>query len=796
MKKLLYLLTFWVLCQQVVAKQWCVTQDGGYYVFADNYYTYRWEGGTFDYLIHGEGVLSIFQGGTLVKRQSCKAYYGTIDNDDIIHLNDGSSYIGEVVENKFNGRGVYIKGNDLYIGMFVQSKPQGLLNLYRNGKLYYSGSWVAGNFDGEGTLYKPDGSVREGFWQNGTLVQTYCEVQTPNGKYVGYVRDGKPNGEGIMCYDSTTTYTGLWKVGLWDGEGTYSFPGGTIKGVWSDGVLNAYGEMTLSNSDRYEGYWENNLFDGIGLYTSVNGTYDGEWEAGLQNGDGIYVCDDFVYDGKWEQGWMNGIGRIYYVNGDIYDGDVVENELCGPGTYHFHSGNVYDGEFVDGKFNGLGHFYFADGNVYEGTFVNGEICGDGTLYLLDGNDTIVITACWEKSGKYPKEASILFPNGDLYEGELVDGRPTDNGTWSTREEREENFVQKLWGQIWGGVVKANDFYKEHQETINKVVVGISIALNVVCPIGARIINVAYMGYMGGRIVSAGVDVIETGGRDSIANKKLLMEVGIAFLPLGLKKLPARKLVAPLSVVARKGAQTSMMAIQRNKIFGKVVQVTRDKTGVMVQKVVTHTEHIVIKVESAFLRSKIAQCTIMKQLKEILAKEPIILSKKELNNLCTNPQYLRAYITTYTGDKKKFLEFFIRLAKGNTEQAKRILAVPEIRTYVDRSIRHSGEGGVHEWLMTKNFTDFLTNPKWGKDGPFLAMALTKFTQNTRGVIFKMGGSHFSKINSGTFHQGLSRVIEQCSSAEEVFVNVKHYVKGVLTPQSYEEFLEIFTKTFQS
>ncbi len=130
---------------------------------------------------------------------------------------------------------------------------------------------------------------------------------------------------------------------------------------------------------------------------------------------------------------------------------------------------------------------------------------------------------------------------------------------------------------------------------------------------------------------------------------------------------------------------------------------------------------------------------------------------------------------------------------------KLLSNPEIYAYVSKSIRRSGDGAVHDWLMTKNYKDFLVNPKWGEDGPFLAMSLTKLVQKTENVVFKNGGGHVSKklLNSSEsvrFHQGLSKVIDNCSTKEELFLNVRQYAQSNLKEDSYKEFSAIFNELF--
>lgn len=209
-------------------------------------------------------------------------------------------------------------------------------------------------------------------------------------------------------------------------------------------------------------------------------------------------------------------------------------------------------------------------------------------------------------------------------------------------------------------------------------------------------------------------------------------------------------------------------------------------------------NIPTKVKETYLNSRIKKCLLYKKLLEIWSKGPIKLSDKELAYLLENPKALRNYIEIYTGDKKNFQEFFIRLAmNGNSQQVKMLIANSEIKKFINKSIR---KGGVHEWLLTSNFEDFLTNPKWGKDGPFLALSLTELVQKTENIIFKTGGGHpsSSRLNSAAsvaFHNGLAEVINKCKTKEEVFVAVKKYAKENLDAEAYKEFTEIFSDVFK-
>lgn len=892
-RELKYLIVIYLIicgtssCSSTSESLWIKTNDNVilWIPTSDTTKLFYWNGKVIDGIPNGNGVLSIIDKNGEKTKFKTNMFYGTSSIENIITMGDGSKYVGAIVDGKMEGFGVLIKPDELYIGYFHESKPNGFLKLYRNDKLYYEGNWKDGTFNGEGTLYKEDGSIKTGNWVAGRLSQTLVDIQLPQGHYYGYVKDGKPEGAGRMAYNDSSFYDGNWNNGSWSGDGKYYTLTDTLAGEWGNGKLNGagiyktenfiyegdwtdnkpdgigyaasndssfysgewsegkrhgYGDMIFSNGDSYFGDWSNNQFDGTGTYTYVQtgDVYYGEWKDGLQNGLGTYTAKGFEYTGNWEEGWINGEGRITYSNNDFYEGNFVENKPYGIGYYEFSNGNSYEGEFIDGKFNGLGIFRFADGNVYEGEFQDGRIKGDGTLYYTEGKDTLAITANWDGSNQFPKLASILFNNGDLYEGELVNGFPTENGIWTTAEEREKGEID-----VGNSLSRANEFYKKHRDTWNKAVIYTSTALSIVdvaasvagtiliatgvgAPVGAALIVTGKVARLANITInaadatvattSAGIDTYEaiSNGEDytyelTTLGTELAVNTAFAVAPKVLVSAPVRRaakvILSSSAKAIRTGVSKSIVVLNKNKIFGKIFKITKDKYGTF-QKTVSNSSAVQMskniisstkkKFESAFLKSILSKTLIYKKLQAIKAKGPIRLSPKDKINLFTDPKnFLRSCIQAYTGDRKNFQEFFIRLSMGDKQIVKELLELPEIRQYVDRAIRRSGEGGVHEWLMTKNFKDFLTNPKWGEDGEFLALVLTEFVQRTDRILFKEGGSHHH-AGSGAFHKKLSLIIEQCSSIEELFVEIKHYAKKELTKDSYDEFLRIFSETFST
>ena len=606
-------------CSFVSDSRWIRT-DSGVLLWcssSDTVKSFIWKGDVIDSIANGSGVLSVIDKDGQETVSNIDMVYGASSPEDIITMDDGSRYVGALVDDKMEGFGVLVKSNEVYIGTFHESKPNGFLKLYRNDKLYYEGYWKDGAFNGEGTLYKEDGSIKTGDWVTGRLSQTLVDVQLPQGHYYGYAKDGNPDGLGKMDYTNGTSYQGKWKTGFWEGEGLYISNNDSVYGVWEkgkicgdviyrtpqlyfegtfvdnipvgagnlaqsdgsyysgfwlDGKREGNGDMIFSNGDSYTGEWTNNEFDGFGVYeyAAAKAVYQGDWSGGLQNGNGFYKCPQFSYNGQWEKGWMDGDGVLTFSNGDRYEGTVHENIIDGIGSYNYASGNWYEGEFVNGKMNGLGVFQFKNGNRFEGEFYDGKIYGDGTMYLVGDKGTVSITGFWPKDGSFPKEASILFENGDLYEGPLKNGVPTQEGTWISGEERQE----KLDKVNKSTLHKANELYKKHRETINWCLMGASAVVTAIevasgpTPIAAiaqgvnMAINVVDASMA---IASASIDVMENaqlGADNTEAIQNLATEVSMnaAFV-----------FVPKVAKVAVKPLKTGVKYVVRSQIAEQILK---------------------------------------------------------------------------------------------------------------------------------------------------------------------------------------------------------------------------------
>ena len=79
------------------------------------------------------------------------------------------------------------------------------------------------------------------------------ELLFDNGRYIGQVVNGLPEGKGIIYYNGGDRYEGEWKNGKKEGKGIDYYHHEPFRG------------------DRYEGDWRNGHHEGKGIYYYHNG---------------------------------------------------------------------------------------------------------------------------------------------------------------------------------------------------------------------------------------------------------------------------------------------------------------------------------------------------------------------------------------------------------------------------------------------------------------------------------------------------------------------------------------------
>lgn len=217
-----------------------------------------------------------------------------------------------------------------------------------------------------------------------------------DGYYVGYMREGMPDGNGIYYWDDGRWYDGNWDFGQLEGYGEYHDAEGYVyKGYFHQGKRHGTGKVQYASGNMYEGDFVEDERHGKGTYTwSTGESYTGDWVHDERSGYGVYTTPDGAsYTGEWKDGHYHGKGKMIYTSGDCYEGDFAEGKRHGKGTYTWKDGSYYTGDFVEGVREGYGEYYYAGyGTRYVGQFVGGKRHGWGTYYYADGT---VYEGPWE-----------------------------------------------------------------------------------------------------------------------------------------------------------------------------------------------------------------------------------------------------------------------------------------------------------------------------------------------------------------------------------------------------------------
>ena len=77
------------------------------------------------------------------------------------------------------------------------------------------------------------------------------ETDSSIGKYVGYIKNNKPEGDGKLYLKSKERYEGEWKNGLKHGSGMWrGTKGDSYIGEWKYGKADGYGVHTWRNGKK------------------------------------------------------------------------------------------------------------------------------------------------------------------------------------------------------------------------------------------------------------------------------------------------------------------------------------------------------------------------------------------------------------------------------------------------------------------------------------------------------------------------------------------------------------------
>jgi len=188
-----------------------------------------------------------------------------------------------------------------------------------------------------GVLYFKKVNGKFGWFENGNDKKDW--------KYIGEIKNGKPNGTGVLS-STFGKYSGELKNGMKHGQGTYTYKSGRKRvGEFRKGK--PWNVKNYDKNGKIEAEWVKGIKlkkvaqeTGVLYFKKVNGKYG--W---FKNGNDK---KDWKYVGEIKNGKPNGTGVLGSTSGK-YSGEVKNGMKHGQGTYTYKSGRKRVGEFRKGK---------------------------------------------------------------------------------------------------------------------------------------------------------------------------------------------------------------------------------------------------------------------------------------------------------------------------------------------------------------------------------------------------------------------------------------------------------------
>lgn len=104
------------------------------------------------------------------------------------------------------------------------------------------------------------------------------------------------------------------------------------------------------NRDKYTGDFKRGFFEGEGTYFFSNGDkFSGIFQEGKPIKGKYTFTNGSIYIGSFENGTFNGIGEIIYSKLNAYKGEFNNGKITGKGKLELNFGRTIEGDFLNGK---------------------------------------------------------------------------------------------------------------------------------------------------------------------------------------------------------------------------------------------------------------------------------------------------------------------------------------------------------------------------------------------------------------------------------------------------------------
>ena len=572
--------------------------------------------------------------------------------------------------------------------------------------------------------------------------------------------------------------------------------------IYQGGVENSVmqdesAEVTIIHSNTsaefYKGRFNGQDFDSC-LYTNsgMSELYTGRKIHGAFNDtDAVFMGPlSSIYDGSFEdyatESEFFDFETISFNENDesIYFGPMKDGRVAGTGVLIVvHDGDTifYHGQFENAKAHGIGDIAVGNLYSYTGHFADGQIAGLGEISSSHFSDIFTqngfipyesgelnIKGIWSRHMGLSNYFRATNENGDTVKLRYDEGKIKELGA-----------LQKLGSRVssWWIAEKL----EQHNDLFQKIIAGSaivdagfclsSLVAPVSAPVTGPVCGVGFFTIAGIEAVELTIlsfraidkqcysdDCVESTWKDY--GKEQLVNAVFFAMPFGIGKIG--ELTSPF-------LKSAVGALKEGKYA------------------------------RAIIASKNA-----KVVEELEKMSKIVISRSKEIDIINDRLAFKQAVVDYTGKnfREGFVEFFVRLKNSGREDL-----IKSVWNSHKTFIKESGirAGGMHEWLEAENFVDFLVNPKWGKDGAFLAYMTTKMVQKTGNVAFKNGGAHqvydatrgryVPGPNSKSFHNRLGERIHACSNKECIFRVVDEHAQTWLTRNAYKEYVDIERAVFQ-
>lgn len=347
------------------------------------------------------------------------------------------------VDGKESGiRKVYFENGNLE--MEINNSTGGIKKFYEKGGVHFEYLNESEFIHFKGKEYAADGTLIAGCI-TGDCINGYGTYKWTSGeKYTGDFKNYNREGKGTYTNAKGTVFTGWWKNDKW-------FDYGCLSGDCENGI-----GTRISGETSYTGPFKNGKADGEGTETEKNGTtYKGQWKKGHRKGEGTQTNPEGItLTGDWDYSNLVGPGIETLPNGYYKKAKFKDYNCCGKNEKFYTKDNVEisytDYNTKKDSILGIvrksepkvtsGKEWEADGYtiIYSDDNSYGNFTGKARIYK---SVTYYQTLTWNQFKRQVIESrSVLL----AYEGDIVNGKKEGFGKEDEKVTTKDGIVYHVW----------------------------------------------------------------------------------------------------------------------------------------------------------------------------------------------------------------------------------------------------------------------------------------------------------------------------------------------------------------